>query len=260
MKANRDRRLQAESKQRMEERRSRAGCRVDRFMEKLGLTQHERAYWPSDEELLSMEPLASFLQSDADIHCSDTESSDDESHNDKASDLDDMDRAIIATQETVRRALDAHDLNLAHMITSANASTIDKAQRILSLATSVLVVDRAQYSKTETDVNVYFGREVLLAVRYHIDWIRSQPFSDTPPATFSPVGRAAVQQILKLCKLKDSTTTLELDTHDAHFVCIACKPIPGTPDGSYLGKKVPCRQVLSWRTAVCVATDDTKCS
>ncbi|KZV67743.1 hypothetical protein PENSPDRAFT_44844 [Peniophora sp. CONT] len=247
MKANKvKRRVGAVSKKHRKELRARAERAVGDYVDKLGLTQYDRSFWPSDEELLRIEPLASFLQRGIEGNeSSDDESSDDGSSDDRPSKLV---SAVVAAGESARRTLNALDFDLARKVLSvkSNANVNDPA-RILSLATSVLVVNKTKNDKA--NVYVYFGREVLLAARHHADWLRDLPFADTFPATFSPVGSATVRQILKMCKLKSSTTILELDDHDAHFVCVTCRPALNMPDAQG-GKEVPSRQVLSWRTAV----------
>lgn len=209
-------------------------------------TRRGSYFWPSsDFEVLQLEPLASFVEPDVEGASVDSVAKEW---------FDRLDEALVATITIIRRTMHELDVDLAckASLPAAVGVVACDPDHILSLATTVFVVGKTEDS-TVADVYVYFGREVILAARLEtVDRFKDIAFGQPLPASFSDVGNWAVLRILEMCGLKTSTTILELDRHDAHFVCMSCEPILDTPVGNWRSarEKVPCRQVLSWRTAV----------
>ncbi|KZV67738.1 hypothetical protein PENSPDRAFT_44728 [Peniophora sp. CONT] len=243
LKANKAARLAAGAGARLRQRRASAAFHYEWYKNEVEPSAHKQCLWPSEEQTLQLEPLASFVEREADVKSPDNTDPVDEWVDQLEGDI------LVSTGEVIRRVMREIDLDLARKALLLDAGAeVDDPERILGLATSVFVVGKEETSPSN-NVYVYFGREVLVAARDHATWLKDHPFGDPFPATFSKVGSAVVRLILKMCKLKTSTTILELDAQDAHFVCTACEPVLGTPDGT-LGNEVPCREVLSWRTAV----------
>ncbi|VDB87188.1 unnamed protein product [Peniophora sp. CBMAI 1063] len=241
VKASKAKRLAERAESRLKDRITSAEIRLWGHWTKLEMTQRERAFWPSMERMPHFEPMASFLKLDVEQTPYGRQPDDW---------YDRLEELFGPTVDTIRRTIRELDLDLARKIAFPRVSSQnDDTERLIQLATSVFTVGKSK-SSAPNDVYVYFGREVLLAARDHVTWLEDHPFSDPLPATFSEAGSAVVRRILEICKLKLSTTILELDNHDAHFICTTCDPKVETPNGSPWGKQLPCRRVLSWRTAV----------
>ncbi|KZV67735.1 hypothetical protein PENSPDRAFT_687877 [Peniophora sp. CONT] len=235
--------LAAGAADRLKWRREYATSHYDFCKDEAEPSSHKRCLWPSKEQILELEPLASFVECEADVELHDNTRPVEEWFDLLEGDI------LVSTIEVVRHVMRELDLDLARKTLLLDASAeVDDPNPVLGLATSVFVIGEEETSASD-EVYVYFGREVLVAARHHADWLKDHPFSDPLPASFSQTGSVAVQLVLDMCKLKATTTILELDARDPHFVCTACGPVTDTLDGTS-SNEVPFREVLSWRTAV----------
>ena len=243
MKPNKAKRLSELFDRRLQDRLSSARYRILDHWEGLGLTQREQSFWPTGDQMIQFEPLASFVQLDAELDRWGPLQKEWEGR---------LKGLLEPTLESIRLAMQELELDLVRKLPSPASVLVNDSNRVLELATSVFVVGKSETSSS-SDVHVYFGREVLQAVRAHANWLEHRPFSELIPVSFSETGAAAVRYILGLCKLKTSTTIPELDaSHDAQFICTSCEPTTESLSRSEWGKRVPCRRVLSWRMAVSV--------